>query len=87
MVSSRVKPANGSVQFWLPDPADFDHLMELLEICGYTDEILAREEAGVCGESNSVIEVTVRRREVLMPQPWNEEINLAGERHDQVLQA
>lgn len=85
MASSRVKSSKGSVQFWLPDPADFDHLMELLEIYGYTDECLAREEAGECGESNAVIEVTVRRRELVMPQPWREEVNHADELPDRII--
>lgn len=75
MVATRSKTNSNTVTFWLPDPADLERLMHLLEICGYTDEHLAREDASQDGESNVLFEVTVRKREFAMPQPWQEEIN------------
>lgn len=74
MAAPRTKKSNDSVQFWLPDPADLERLLEMLEIFGYTDESFAREEASLEGENTSLIEVTVRRREMIAPQPWREEI-------------
>lgn len=87
MVATRVKANNATVQFWLPDPADIDRLMKLLEICGYTDESLAREEARDMGESNVVFEVTVRQREITTPQPWREEVNWIDDLHEDVWHA
>lgn len=87
MVATRAKVNNDTVKFWLPDPADLERLIQLLEICGYTDEHLAREDASQNGESNALFEVTVRRREFTMPQPWREEINWVDDLHDGVWQA
>lgn len=87
MVATRTKANKSTVQFWLPDPADLERLIHLLEICGYTDECMAREEAVENGESNFVIEVTVRKREITTPQPWREELNWADVLHEGVWQA
>lgn len=87
MVATRAKVNNDTIQFWLPDPADIDRLVELLEIYGYTDESLAREEASDMGESNVVFEVTVRQREIAMPQPWHEEVNWTDNLHEGVWHA
>lgn len=73
MVAPRPKAKKDTVQFWLPDPADLERLIQLLEICGYTDEWMAREEAIQDGESSTILEVTVRKREISTPQLWHEE--------------
>lgn len=87
MVATRAKVNHDTVKFWLPDAADLDRLIQLLEICGYTDEHLAREDASQDGECSALFEVTVRRREFAMPQPWREEINWIDDLHDGVWQA
>lgn len=76
-----------TIQFWLPDPDDIARVLHLLEICGYTDRNMAFDEASQSGESNSVFEVTIRRRPVSAPQTWREEVNLAEHLHDGIWQA
>lgn len=88
MGSTRTRTNKEDVTFWLPDPADIERLMQLLEICGYTDESFAREEASQNGESDSVFEVTVRRREVVIPQqPWLEDVTWIDDTPETVWQA
>lgn len=87
MVATRAKVKKDTVQFWLPDHADLERLIQLLEICGYTDECMAREEAIHDGETNTLIEVTVRKREIATPQLWREEPAWSYEFYEGVWQA
>lgn len=87
MAATQAKERKETVQFWLPDPADLQRLLELLEICGYTDESYAREEASEEGESSSLIEVTVKTREIINPQPWHEEFKWQDELRDGIWHA
>lgn len=87
MVATRPKAKKDSVQYWLPDPADLERLIQLLEICGYTDECMAREEATQDAESSTILEVTVRKREISTPQLWYEEPAWIDAPHEGVWQA
>lgn len=87
MVATQAKVNNDTIRYWLPDPADLVRLMQLLEICGYTDEHMAREDASENEESDAIFEVTVRRREVSAPHMWREEVNWIEDLHDTVWHA
>lgn len=87
MVATRAKVNDDTVRYWLPDAADLVRLMHLLEICGYTDELLALEDAHANNESEAVFEVTIRRREISVTRPWREEVNWIENLHDGFWQA
>lgn len=87
MVATRAKVNKDTVTYWLPDPADIVRLMHLLEIYGYTDEQMAREEASQDGECNSVFEITIRKREIGIPRVWRDEVNWIENLHDGFWQA
>lgn len=89
MVVARPKKNPAVVQYWLPDPEDLDRLLQLLEICGYTDKCLAREESIELNASGTIFEVTVTRRETgdSVPGVWQEDMDWIEGQHPTVCQA
>lgn len=87
MVHSREKAVRSVIQFWLPDVDDFDRILQLLDVCGYTDKGLALDDAAESGESNTIYEVTITRRPIIAPQVWREEVNWIENLHENTWQA
>lgn len=79
--------SRSTIQFWLPDPDDIDRVLQLLEICGYTDKFLALEDAAQSGEQSSVLEITIKRRQIATPHAWREEVNWIEDHHEGLWQA
>ena len=87
MGKMRAEGDQSVIQFWLPDPDDIKRVLQLLEICGYTDKALALEEASQVNETSTMVEVTIRRPQEWNNQTWRNEVSWIEISHEGTWQA